>query len=106
MGKEFVRRVRRVGTIAKTWFDGLVKLPGDLIGIANAFITNLRTFDFTDSKGRMDKAFAEMQSSLDTMGASIDEAGQLFSTPLNEVVPEGGFSEEQEVKLKLKLNLE
>ena len=95
MGKEFVRRVRRVGTIAKTWFDGLVKLPGDLIGIANAFIINLRTFDFTDSKGRMDKAFAEMQSSLDTMGASIDEVGQLFSTPLNEVVPEGGFSEEQ-----------
>jgi len=98
MGKEFVRRVRRVGTLAKNWFEGLVKLPGDLIGIAGAFVTNLATFDFTDSKGRMEKAFGEMESSLGQMDASIDEVGQLFSTPLNEVVPEGGSSEQQETQ--------
>ena len=98
MGKEFVRRVRRVGTLAKNWFEGLIKLPGDLIGIAGAFVTNLATFDFTDSKGRMEKAFGEMQSSLGQMDASIDEAGKLFSTSLNETVPEGGSSEQQETQ--------
>ena len=95
MGLEFIRRVRRLGSLAKSWFEGFIKLPGDLIGIAGAFVTNLATFDFTDSKGRMEKAFGEMQSSLDQMGSAIDETGKLFSTPLTEVVPEGGSSEQQ-----------
>jgi len=34
MGLEFIRRVRRLGSLAKSWFDGFIKLPGDLLGIA------------------------------------------------------------------------
>ena len=96
MGLEFIRRVRRLGSLAKSWFDGFIKLPGDLLGIAGSFITNLATFDFNDSKGRLEKSFQEMQSSLDQMGSAIDETGKLFSTPLTETVPEGGQQESQQ----------
>lgn len=88
MAREFVARVYRAVDITKEFFGAAVQFIGSFPLIIDAYAKNIISFDFFDTSGRVSTAFEQLNSSMETMQNSVNEALGLVTTPLTEQISE------------------
>jgi murein DD-endopeptidase MepM/ murein hydrolase activator NlpD len=89
MAQELIARIQRLYTIVTGFFDNTIKMFrgfGDLLG---AVSKNILTFDFMDSKGRVDGALKDLGGTFEDMQKQFDEGFKLLTTSLGEGVVSG-----------------
>lgn len=91
-GEEFLARAQKFKDIAgnmvnaiKTTFSGMKRL-------LTAAFTNLMSFDFKDSEGRLEEAWQEVVKGFNDAAAEVDESVKLVTTPLIDETGRGSYS--------------
>ena len=89
MGKEFIARTRQMGKILGNFIKNTTDIFKNFTGLLGASLTNIMTFDFLDTSGRVGTAFEELQLSVDNWGTGFEDAIKLITTPLTEGIASG-----------------
>ena len=89
MGKEFIARTRQMGKILGNFIKNTTDIFKNFTGLLGASLTNIMTFDFLDTSGRVGTAFEELQLSVDNWGTGFEDAIKLITTPLTEGISSG-----------------
>ena len=89
MGKEFIARTRQMGKILGNFIKNTTDILKNFTGLLSASLTNIMTFDFLDTSGRVGAAFEELQLSVDNWGTGFEDAIKLITTPLTEGIASG-----------------
>lgn len=89
MGKEFIARTQQMGKILGNFIKNTTDILQNFTGLLGASLTNIMTFDFLDTSGRVGTAFEELQLSVDNWGTGFEDAIKLITTPLTEGIASG-----------------
>lgn len=89
MGKEFIARTQQMGKILGNFIGNTTDILQNFTGLLSASLTNIMTFDFLDTSGRVGTAFEELQLSVDNWGTGFEDAIKLITTPLTEGIASG-----------------
>jgi len=89
MGKEFIARTQQMGNLIGGFLFNTTKIFSNLTSLLGATLTNIMTFDFLDTSGRVGTAFEELQLSVDNWGTGFEDALKLITTPLTEGIASG-----------------
>ena len=89
MGKEFIARTQQMGRILGNFIKNTTDIFQNFTGLLSASLTNIMTFDFLDTSGRVGTAFEELQLSVDNWGTGFEDAIKLITTPLTEGIASG-----------------
>ena len=89
MGKEFIARTQQMGKILGGFITNSTDIFKDFTRLLGATLTNLMTFDFLDTSGRVSTAFDELKLSVDNWGTGFEDAIKLLTTPLTEGIASG-----------------
>ena len=89
MGKEFIARTQQMGRILGNFIKNTTDIFQNFTGLLSASLTNIMTFDFLDTSGRVGAAFEELQLSVDNWGTGFEDAIKLITTPLTEGIASG-----------------
>ena len=89
MGKEFIARTQQMGKILGNFIKNTTDIFQNFTGLLSASLTNIMTFDFLDTSGRVGAAFEELQLSVDNWGTGFEDAIKLITTPLTEGIASG-----------------
>jgi murein DD-endopeptidase MepM/ murein hydrolase activator NlpD len=89
MGKEFIARTQQMGQILGNFIVKSTDIFKDFTRLLGATLTNLMTFDFLDTSGRVKTAFDELNLSVDNWGTGFEDAIKLLTTPLTEGIASG-----------------
>jgi murein DD-endopeptidase MepM/ murein hydrolase activator NlpD len=89
MGKEFIARTVKMGNLIGGFLFNTTTIFNNLTSLLGATLTNIITFDFLDTSGRVGTAFEELQLSVDNWGTGFEDALKLITTPLTEGVASG-----------------
>jgi murein DD-endopeptidase MepM/ murein hydrolase activator NlpD len=89
MGKEFIARTVKMGNLIGGFLFNTTKIFSNITSLLGATLTNIITFDFFDTSGRVGTAFEELQLSVDNWGTGFEDALKLITTPLTEGVASG-----------------
>ena len=89
MAQELIARIQRLYTIVTGFFDNTIKLFRGFGNLLGAVGKNILTFDFTDSKGRVESALKDLGGTFDDMQSQFDEGFKLLTTSLGEGVVSG-----------------
>lgn len=89
MAQELIARIQRLYTIVTGFLSNTVNLFRGFGNLLGAVSKNILTFDFTDSKGRVDGALKDLGSTFEDMQSQFDEGFKLLTTSLGEGVVSG-----------------
>jgi murein DD-endopeptidase MepM/ murein hydrolase activator NlpD len=89
MAQELIARIQRLYTIITGFFNNTVNLFKGFGKLLSAVGKNILTFDFTDSKGRVESALKDLGGTFDDMQSQFDEGFKLLTTSLGEGVVSG-----------------
>jgi hypothetical protein len=89
MAQELIARIQRLYTIVTGFFNNTVNLFRGFGNLLGAVGKNILTFDFTDSKGRVESALKDLGGTFDDMQSQFDEGFKLLTTSLGEGVVSG-----------------
>jgi hypothetical protein len=89
MGKEFIARTQQMGKILGGFITNSTDIFKDFTKLLGATLTNLMTFDFLDTSGRVSTAFDELNLSVENWGTDFEDAIKLLTTPLSEGIASG-----------------
>jgi murein DD-endopeptidase MepM/ murein hydrolase activator NlpD len=89
MGKEFIARTQQMGKILGGFITNSTDIFKNFTRLLGATLTNLMTFDFLDTSGRVSTAFDELNLSVENWGTDFENAIKLITTPLTEGVASG-----------------
>ena len=89
MGKEFIARTQQMGKILGNFIVNSTDIFKNFTRLLGAGLTNLMTFDFLDTSGRVSTAFDELNLSVENWGTDFENAIKLITTPLTEGVASG-----------------
>ena len=89
MGKEFIARTQQMGKILGGFIVNSTDIFKDFTRLLGATLSNLMTFDFLDTSGRVSTAFDELNLSVDNWGTGFEDAIKLLTTPLTEGIASG-----------------
>jgi murein DD-endopeptidase MepM/ murein hydrolase activator NlpD len=89
MGKEFIARTQQMGQILGNFIVKSTDIFKDFTRLLGVTLTNLMTFDFLDTSGRVKTAFDELNLSVDNWGTGFEDAIKLLTTPLTEGIASG-----------------
>ena len=89
MGKEFIARTVKMGNLIGGFLFNTTTIFNNLTSLLGATLTNIMTFDFLDTSGRVGTAFEELQLSVDNWGTGFEDALNLITSPLTEGVASG-----------------
>lgn len=88
-GKEFIARTQQMGKILGNFIGNTTKIFKDFTRLLGATLSNIISFDFLDTSGRVGTAFEELQLSVDNWGTGFEDAIKLITTPLTEGIASG-----------------
>ena len=91
IGKEFIARLQRAGQLLSGFFNNTIQLFANFGNVMGALGQNIASFDFLDSSNRLRSSFDQLNSTIAGLGAQIEEAFGLVTTPLTQ----GKYSGEQ-----------
>jgi murein DD-endopeptidase MepM/ murein hydrolase activator NlpD len=89
MAQELIARIQRLYTIVTGFFDNTINLFRGFGNLLGAVGKNILTFDFTDSKGRVESALKDLGGTFDDMQSQFDEGFKLLTTSLGEGIVSG-----------------
>ena len=89
MAQELIARIQRLYTIVTGFLSNTVNLFRGFGNLLGAVSKNILTFDFTDSKGRVDGALKDLGGTFEDMQSQFDEGFKLLTTSLGEGVVSG-----------------
>ena len=89
MGKEFIARTQQMGKILGGFITNSTDIFKDFTRLLGATLSNLMTFDFLDTSGRVKTAFDELNLSVGNWGTDFEDAIKLLTTPLTEGIASG-----------------
>jgi murein DD-endopeptidase MepM/ murein hydrolase activator NlpD len=89
MGKEFIARTQQMGKILGNFIVNSTDIFKNFTRLLGATLTNLMTFDFLDTSGRVSTAFDELNLSVENWGTDFENAIKLITTPLTEGIASG-----------------
>ena len=89
MGKEFIARTQQMGKILGGFITNSMDIFKDFTRLLGAGLTNLMTFDFLDTSGRVSTAFDELNLSVENWGTGFEDVIKLITSPLTEGVASG-----------------
>jgi predicted chitinase len=89
MAQELIARIQRLYTIVTGFFNNTIKMFRGFGNLLGAVGKNILTFDFTDSKGRVESALKDLGGTFDDMQSQFDEGFKLLTTSLGEGVVSG-----------------
>jgi len=89
MAQELIARIQRLYTIVTGFFNNTVNLFKGFGNLLSAVGKNILTFDFTDSKGRVESALKDLGGTFGDMQSQFDEGFKLLTTSLGEGVVSG-----------------
>ena len=89
MAQEMIARIQRLYSIVTGFFDNTIKLFRGFGNLLSAVGKNILTFDFTDSKGRVESALTDLGGTFEDMQSQFDEGFKLLTTSLGEGVVSG-----------------
>jgi len=89
MAQELIARIQRLYTIVTGFFNNTIKMFRGFGNLLGAVGKNILTFDFTDSKGRVESALTDLGGTFGDMQSQFDEGFKLLTTSLGEGVASG-----------------
>jgi len=89
MAQELIARIQRLYTIVTGFFDNTIKMFRGFGNLLGAVSKNILTFDFTDSKGRVESSLKDLGGTFEDMQKQFDEGFKLLTTSLGEGVVSG-----------------
>ena len=89
MAQELIARIQRMYNIVTGFFDNTIKLFRGFGNLLGAVGKNILTFDFTDSKGRVESSLKDLGGTFEDMQSQFDEGFKLLTTSLGEGVVSG-----------------
>lgn len=89
MAQELIARIQRLYTIVTGFFDNTIKMFRGFGDLLSAVGKNILTFDFTDSKGRVEGALKDLGGTFEDMQKQFDEGFKLLTTSLGEGIVSG-----------------
>ena len=89
MAQELIARIQRLYTIVTGFFNNTVNLFRGFGNLLSAVGKNILTFDFTDSKGRVESSLKDLGGTFEDMQSQFDEGFKLLTTSLGEGVVSG-----------------
>jgi len=89
MAQELIARIQRLYTIVTGFFNNTIKMFRGFGNLLGAVGKNILTFDFTDSKGRVESALTDLGGTFGDMQSQFDEGFKLLTTSLGEGVVSG-----------------
>ena len=89
MGKEFIARTQQMGKILGNFIVNSTDIFKNFTRLLGATLTNLMTFDFLDTSGRVSTAFDELNLSIENWGTGFEDVIKLITTPLTEGIASG-----------------
>lgn len=89
MAQELIARIQRLYTIVTGFFNNTVKLFRGFGNLLSAVGKNIITFDFTDSKRRVESSLKDLGGTFEDMQKQFDEGFKLLTTSLGEGVVSG-----------------
>ena len=89
MGKEFIARTQQMGKILGNFIKNTTNIFKDFTRLLGATLSNIISFDFLDTSGRVSSAFNELTLSVDNWGTGFEDAIKLITTPLTEGIASG-----------------
>ncbi len=89
MAQELIARIQRLYSIVTGFFDNTINLFRGFGNLLSAVGKNILTFDFMDSKGRVEGALADLGGTFEDMQSQFDEGFKLLTTSLGEGVVSG-----------------
>lgn len=84
MGKEFIARLQKAGELLSGFFNSTIKLFTNFGNVLGSLGQNIISFDFFDTSNRLTSSFDELNSTIAGLGAQIEEAFGLVTTPLTQ----------------------
>ncbi len=88
-GKEFIARTQQMGKILGNFIENTTNIFKDFTRLLGATLSNIISFDFLDTSGRVSSAFNELTLSVDNWGTGFEDAIKLITTPLTEGIASG-----------------
>lgn len=89
MAQELIARIQRLYTIVTGFLSNTVNLFRGFGNLLGAVSKNILTFDFMDSKGRVEGALKDLGGTFEDMQSQFDEGFKLLTTSLGEGVVSG-----------------
>lgn len=89
MAQELIARIQRLYTIVTGFFNNTIKLFRGFGNLLGAVGKNILTFDFMDSKGRVESSLKDLGGTFEDMQSQFDEGFKLLTTSLGEGVVSG-----------------
>ena len=89
MAQELIARIQRLYTIVTGFFDNTIKMFRGFGNLLGAVSKNILTFDFTDSRGRVESSLKDLGGTFEDMQSQFDEGFKLLTTSLGEGVVSG-----------------
>lgn len=89
MAQELIARIQRLYTIVTGFFDNTIKMFRGFGNLLSAVGKNILTFDFMDSKGRVESSLKDLGGTFEDMQSQFDEGFRLLTTSLGEGVVSG-----------------
>ena len=84
MAQELIARIQRLYTIVTGFFDNTIKMFRGFGSLLSAVGKNILTFDFMDSKGRVESSLKDLGGTFEDMQKQFDEGFKLLTTSLGE----------------------
>lgn len=84
MGKEFIARLQRAGQLLSGFFNNTIQIFANFGNVLGALGQNIASFDFLDSSNRLRGSLDQLNSTVAGLGAQIEEAFGLVTTPLTQ----------------------
>jgi murein DD-endopeptidase MepM/ murein hydrolase activator NlpD len=78
-----------MGKILGNFIKNTTDILQNFTGLLSATLSNIISFDFLDTSGRVSTAFEELQLSVDNWGTGFEDAIKLITTPLTEGIASG-----------------
>ena len=88
-GKEFIARTQQMGKILGNFIENTTNIFKDFTRLLVATLSNIISFDFLDTSGRVSSAFDDLTLSVDNWGTGFEDAIKLITTPLTEGIASG-----------------
>jgi murein DD-endopeptidase MepM/ murein hydrolase activator NlpD len=89
MGKEFIARIQRTGQILGGFVSNVISLLRGFGNVVGSLASNLSRFDLTDTSGKLQNSFSELELTLGSMGDQLQEGFKMLMSPLSEGVASG-----------------
>jgi murein DD-endopeptidase MepM/ murein hydrolase activator NlpD len=89
MGKEFIARIQRTGQILGGFVSNVISLLRGFGNVIGSLAFNISRFDLTDTSGKLQESFSELELTLGSMGDQLQEGFKMLMSPLSEGVASG-----------------